>query len=100
MATSKTAVTRAMEINQKSLELARGIDDLTEVESKEGLFVAEDADLSSATLFVDLRDDSFSHYASKDNIDEYLREYDIPASVKLLEKKLRGQGSKSLGEYA
>lgn len=88
-----------MEINDESLEIAREIDDLKEVDES-GLYVAEDADLSSATLFVDLRDGDFNHYASKDQTDEYLKEYDLPKSVKTLEKKLRGQGSKSLGEFS
>lgn len=87
-----------VKIDQGSREIADEIDELDKVKNS-GLYVAEDADLEAATLFVDLRDDQLGIYASKDNTEGYVEEYDLPKSVKTLKKRLRAQGSASLTEY-
>lgn len=85
-------------IDEDSRDIADDIDDLEKVKDS-GLYVAEDADLEAATLFVDLRDEELDIYASKDNEEGYLEDYDLPASVKKLKKLIRAQGSASLQEF-
>jgi hypothetical protein len=88
-------------IDEKALEIARNTDNLKPVKGDNGLFVATDADLNAdETLYVDLRNGSFSVYAwnnvSQVNIDDW----QTPDSVKELRTRLQARGSARLDQFA
>lgn len=84
----------------KAVEKARELEELSEVDDKDGLFVVEPLSKDDDTYFVDLREDGiqFYGYGVHEKIPED-KQKDEPRCVKVVRSFYTAEGSKTLSQF-